>query len=174
MSNCTAPADLPFFDTGTFSSIPSQFSTEDNDSVIREAQLKEYRGRVIGRIVQNTERRRSKSSSTGTAIYDPQDDAMTANNAGLSSMDLGVAGSNRSSASTPNSVSSGQANGGGAGVNYMSSLPAGHQQDLNYLFEKIQELSKLLASNREKVRELTKKAEEAGVRETVPASCLAL
>ncbi|RMZ88098.1 hypothetical protein DV736_g4669, partial [Chaetothyriales sp. CBS 134916] len=40
----------------------------------------------------------------------------------------------------------------------------GHQQDLNYLFDKIQELSKLLASNREKVRELTKKAEDAGRR----------
>ena len=95
----------------------------------------------MGRIVQHTERRRSRSSSAaGTAIYDLHDDAMAANNAGLSSMDLGVAGNNRSGASTPSSVTSGQANGGGAAANYMSSLPAGHQQDLNYLFEKIQEL----------------------------------
>ena len=88
---------------------------------------------------------------------------MAANNAALSSMDLGMAGNNRTGASTASSVASGQANGGSAGANYMSSLPAGHQQDLNYLFEKIQDLSKLLASNREKVKELTKKAEEAGV-----------
>ncbi|RMZ79319.1 hypothetical protein DV737_g3471, partial [Chaetothyriales sp. CBS 132003] len=132
----------------------------------RGSHLREYRGRTVGRAAEITERRRSRSSPatrttlldreplprgrspnrrpqrfslTGVVVNDitPEDDQeylMAVNSAALSSMDLGMQGA------------------------------AGHQQDLNYLFDKIQELSKLLASNREKVRELTKKAEDAGKR----------
>ncbi|RMD44553.1 hypothetical protein DV735_g576, partial [Chaetothyriales sp. CBS 134920] len=130
----------------------------------RGSQPREYRGRTIGRAVANTVRRRFVNSpdprTPRTPLVDqeraatpnrgspppllrvndiPQDveqeeHLMAVNIAALSSMDLGMSGG------------------------------AGHQQDLIYLYDKIQELSKLLASNREKVRELTKKAEEAGRR----------
>lgn len=54
-------------------------------------------------------------------------------------------------------------NGNSAG-NYTSPLPAGHQQDLNYLYNQIQELSALLKANREKTAELAKVAQEVQVR----------
>ena len=59
-------------------------------------------------------------------------------------------------------MNSAQTNGGNA-ANYASPLPAGHQQDLNYLYSQIQELSAVLKSNREKTAVLTKAAEEIGV-----------
>lgn len=49
------------------------------------------------------------------------------------------------------------------GANYMAPLPVGHQQDLNYLYSQIQELSSLLQSNREKVNDITRSAEEVAV-----------
>lgn len=55
-------------------------------------------------------------------------------------------------------------NGNGlANASYMPPLPAGHQQDLNYLYSQIQELSGILKSNREKVNVITKTAEEVAV-----------
>ena len=45
----------------------------------------------------------------------------------------------------------------------MHPLPAGHQQDLNFLYSQIQELSGVLKSNREKVNIITKTAEEVAV-----------
>jgi hypothetical protein len=57
-----------------------------------------------------------------------------------------------------------QMNGNGlANASYMPPLPAGHQQDLNYLYSQIQELSGILKSNREKVSVITKTAEEVAV-----------
>jgi hypothetical protein len=57
-----------------------------------------------------------------------------------------------------------QMNGNGlANASYMPPLPAGHQQDLNYLYSQIQELSGILKSNREKVNVITKTAEEVAV-----------
>jgi hypothetical protein len=57
-----------------------------------------------------------------------------------------------------------QMNGNGlTNASYMPPLPAGHQQDLNYLYSQIQELSGILKSNREKVNVITKTAEEVVV-----------
>jgi hypothetical protein len=57
-----------------------------------------------------------------------------------------------------------QMNGNGlANASYLPPLPAGHQQDLNYLYSQIQELSGILKSNREKVNVITKTAEEVAV-----------
>lgn len=71
---------------------------------------------------------------------------------------------NRASSTGPPSVASGQphSNGNGA-ANYTSPLPAGHQQDLNYLYNQIQELSSLLKANREKTAELARVAQEVQV-----------
>ena len=88
----------------------------------------------------------------------------------LPALDIPMSGPNRSSPSSGNSISSAQANGGNA-ANYASPLPAGHQQDLNYLYGQIQELSAVLKSNREKTAVLTKAAEEIGVCE-LPNWCL--
>lgn len=54
-------------------------------------------------------------------------------------------------------------NGVGASASYMAPLPVGHQQDLNYLYTQIQELSAILRSNREKVNVITRAAEEVAV-----------
>ena len=57
-----------------------------------------------------------------------------------------------------------QMNGNGlTNATYMPPLPAGHQQDLNYLYSQIQELSGILKSNRDKVNVITKTAEEVAV-----------
>jgi hypothetical protein len=81
-------------------------------------------------------------------------------NSSISSLDLPVRG-----ASPASSISGayGGANGASNGANYASPLPAGHQQDLNYLYEQIQELSGLLKANRARTAELTKRAEQAEV-----------
>ncbi len=47
---------------------------------------------------------------------------------------------------------------------YMAPLPVGHQQDLNHLFNQIQDLGNLLRSNRDKVNSITKDAEEVAKR----------
>lgn len=55
----------------------------------------------------------------------------------------------------------------GAGINnmpnYVAGMPVGHQQDLNYLMSQIQDLSSILAANREKVNDITRSAEEVAV-----------
>jgi hypothetical protein len=69
-------------------------------------------------------------------------------------------------APSPNSSHAGgaQMNGNGlANASYLPPLPAGHQQDLNYLYNQIQELSGILKSNREKVNVITRTAEEVAV-----------
>jgi len=70
---------------------------------------------------------------------------------------------------TPRSPASGpgsQVNGNGAGYpnNYIPPLPVGHQQDLTFLYQQIQELSGILQSNRDRVNDVTKSAEEIAVR----------
>jgi hypothetical protein len=57
-------------------------------------------------------------------------------------------------------------------ASYMPPLPAGHQQDLNYLYSQIQELSGILKSNREKVNVVTKTAEEVAVSNTSTWPCI--
>lgn len=54
-------------------------------------------------------------------------------------------------------------NGGNYSNSYIPPLPVGHQQDLNFLYQQIQELSGILQSNREKVNDVTKSAEEVAV-----------
>ena len=55
-------------------------------------------------------------------------------------------------------------NGNGlANGSYLPPLPAGYQQDLNYLYNQIQELSGILKSNREKVNVITRTAEEVAL-----------
>lgn len=85
---------------------------------------------------------------------------LTMANSSVSSLDLPIRG-----ASPASSVAGSYTNANGAvnGVNYTSPLPAGHQQDLNYLYEQIQELSNLLKLNRARTAELTKRAEQAEV-----------
>jgi hypothetical protein len=64
-------------------------------------------------------------------------------------------------------------NGNGlANTSYMPPLPAGHQQDLNYLYSQIQELSGILKSNREKVNVITKTAEEVAVSCVLMEKCV--
>lgn len=74
-------------------------------------------------------------------------------------------GGNRPGAS-PTTSHLGQANGNGmnGAVNYMTPLPVGHQQDINFLYAQIQELTSLLKSNREKVGAITRTAEEVARR----------
>lgn len=88
-------------------------------------------------------------------------------------LELPIAGANRGQSASAsqassiagNSYTNGATNNGsgGAGNNYASPLPAGHQQDLNYLYDQIQELSRLLQANRAKTAELTRVAERAEV-----------
>jgi hypothetical protein len=80
----------------------------------------------------------------------------------LPSLEIPVSGPSRTSPSPTSAAASTQANGGTA-ANYASPLPAGHQQDLNYLYSQIQELSAILKANREKTAVLTKAAEEIAV-----------
>lgn len=80
----------------------------------------------------------------------------------LPALEIPISGTNRTSPSPTSSVASAQPNGANA-TNYASPLPAGHQQDLNYLYSQIQELSAILKSNREKTATLSKAAEEIGV-----------
>ncbi|KIX05558.1 uncharacterized protein Z518_06430 [Rhinocladiella mackenziei CBS 650.93] len=81
------------------------------------------------------------------------------------SLEPSVAGGNRTVAS-PTTSHSGPVNGNGVGAsaNYVAPLPVGHQQDLNYLFAQIQELGGILRSNREKVNDITRTAEEVARR----------
>jgi hypothetical protein len=57
-----------------------------------------------------------------------------------------------------------QVNGGAmAGMNVGMPMNAGQQMDLNHLYEKVQELSDVLRSNREKTKGIIKSAEEVMV-----------
>jgi hypothetical protein len=57
-----------------------------------------------------------------------------------------------------------QANGGAmAGMNVGMPMNAGQQMDLNHLYEKVQELSDVLRTNREKTKVIIKSAEEVMV-----------
>lgn len=63
----------------------------------------------------------------------------------------------------------------GNGVSYagnanihMQPFPMSHQQDINYLYQQLQELSNLLQSNRERVNEVTRNADEVAV-SVIPA-----
>ena len=97
-------------------------------------------------------------------IEDEVEETLMAGNS-LPALEIPMSGA-RSSPSPTGSIASAQANGGNA-ANYASPLPAGHQQDLNYLYSQIQELSAILKSNREKTAVLTKAAEEIGVSDYV-------
>ncbi len=55
-------------------------------------------------------------------------------------------------------------NGVNGSVNYMAPLPVGHQQDINFLYSQIQQLTSILASNREKVGQITRTAEDVARR----------
>lgn len=55
-------------------------------------------------------------------------------------------------------------NGANGSVNYMAPLPVGHQQDINLLYSQIQQLTNILAQNREKVSQITRTAEEVARR----------
>lgn len=82
------------------------------------------------------------------------------------SLDSPISNTNSRVGSSPTSATGpGQTNGNNMSnnANYMAPLPAGHQQDLNFLYGQIQELSTLLRANREKVATLTKNAEEIAV-----------
>ncbi|ETI20305.1 hypothetical protein G647_08339 [Cladophialophora carrionii CBS 160.54] len=76
---------------------------------------------------------------------------------------------NRSAGASPTNSSMNGGNGvngpsAAAAAAYMPPLPVGHQQDLNHLFNQIQELGTLLRSNRDKVNSITKNAEEVAKR----------
>ena len=77
---------------------------------------------------------------------------------------------NRVAGASPTTPSSMNGNNGlngpsaAAAAAYMPPLPVGHQQDLNHLFNQIQELGTLLRSNRDKVNSITKNAEEVAKR----------
>jgi hypothetical protein len=88
---------------------------------------------------------------------------MASTNNILPALEIPMSGSSRTSPSPTSAAANAQANGGTA-ANYASPLPAGHQQDLNYLYSQIQELSAILKANREKTAVLTKAAEEIAVR----------
>ena len=71
---------------------------------------------------------------------------------------------NRQAPSPIASHAGGQLNGNGMnGAGYMPPLPVGHQQDLNFLYQQIQELSGILKDNRDKVKGITGMAEEVAV-----------
>ena len=56
-------------------------------------------------------------------------------------------------------------NGNGAGMNGMPMI-AGQQMDVNFLFQKVLELSELLKENRERTQGIVAGAEELAVRDT--------
>lgn len=95
------------------------------------------------------------------SIGDQQVEAIMAGTS-LPALEIPMSGANRASPSPTSTIASAQPNGANA-PNYASPLPAGHQQDLNYLYSQIQELSAILKSNREKTATLSKAAEEIGV-----------
>jgi len=72
----------------------------------------------------------------------------------------------RSPAAGPGSQvnGNGNANGPGYASSYIPPLPVGHQQDLTFLYQQIQELSGILQSNRDRVNDVTKSAEEVAVK----------
>jgi hypothetical protein len=96
-----------------------------------------------------------------TQLTSPDFDDMAGNNNSNAFPPIDTSFNNR--AASP--AQGGQVNGAGTsnGANYMAPLPVGHQQDLNYLYAQIQELSGLLQSNREKVNDITRSAEEVAV-----------
>lgn len=61
-----------------------------------------------------------------------------------------------------------QMNGNGASYSnnaniHPEAFPMSHQQDINYLYQQLHELSTLLQNNRERVNEVTRNAEEVAV-----------
>jgi hypothetical protein len=86
-----------------------------------------------------------------------------ANSSAASPLDMGMANTRSSSVAGSYNGSNGQNN----GANYASPLPAGHQQDLNYLYQQIQELSEVLKSNRQRTAELARIAQDAEVCSTL-------
>ena len=82
------------------------------------------------------------------------------NNATYSPIENAGAG-NRGASPAPSSVS--QVNGNGMNASYMTPPAVGQQQDLNFLYGQIQELSTLLAENRGRVTGLTQQAEQIAV-----------
>lgn len=90
------------------------------------------------------------------------EEEMAANNSNaFPPLDNSMNPPNRSPGASPTSQVNG--NGGNYASNYIPPLPVGHQQDLAYLYQQIQELSGILESNREKVNDVTKSAEEVAV-----------
>lgn len=86
---------------------------------------------------------------------------MAANSNAFPPLDNSMNAPNRSQNASPASQVNG--NGGNYASSYIPPLPVGHQQDLAYLYQQIQELSGILESNREKVNDVTKSAEEVAV-----------
>jgi hypothetical protein len=98
-----------------------------------------------------------------------------ANSSAFPALDTSVPSSptNRANTASPTTSLNGS-NGVGAANNpssasanaaaYLTPLPVGHQQDLNHLYNQIQELSGILRSNRERVNVITKNAEEVARR----------
>ena len=109
-------------------------------------------------------RARSVPATYGTGhksvvVDEVENEEMASNNNAFPASEMNANNRNAVSPTNPH-----QAN--GTNINsaaYMTPLPVGHQQDLNFLFSQIQELSSLLASNREKVGEITRNAEEVAV-----------
>ncbi|ETN43479.1 uncharacterized protein HMPREF1541_02638 [Cyphellophora europaea CBS 101466] len=81
-------------------------------------------------------------------------------NSSVASLDLPIRGASSASSGAGSYTGT---NGASNNPTYASPLPAGHQQDLNYLYEQIQELSNLLRANRARTAELTRRAEQAEV-----------
>lgn len=95
-------------------------------------------------------------------IPEDEEEEMAANNSNaFPPLDNSMNPPNRSPSANPSSQVNG--NGGNYASNYIPPLPVGHQQDLAYLYQQIQELSGILESNREKVNDVTKSAEEVAV-----------
>jgi hypothetical protein len=93
-----------------------------------------------------------------------EDNMANNNNNAFPPLDTSMTGPNRNATSPTTSHPGSAANGNGAGpANYMATLPVGHQQDLNFLYNQIQELGALLRSNREQVESVTRTAEEVAV-----------
>lgn len=88
-------------------------------------------------------------------------EAMAANSNAFPPLENSMNTPNRSPTASPSSQVNG--NGGSYTSSYIPPLPVGHQQDLAYLYQQIQELSGILESNREKVNDVTKSAEEVAV-----------
>jgi len=103
------------------------------------------------------------NSTSSSSAFPPLDTT------GMGGVGMGGQGRNNIASPTTSGHAGGSAaaaNGNGAGnnaSNYMATLPVGHQQDLNYLYNQIQELGALLRSNREQVNTITRTAEEVAV-----------